>query len=67
MSARLLEWRVRLLSVGAVLALVGLALDDRRITGGAIIVLGLGIGVRLFAGRAERGGMERGGMEREED
>ena len=48
-----LAWKVRLFSAGAVLGLAGIALEDRRITGAAIVVLAAGIVLR-FMGR--RGG-----------
>lgn len=54
LSDRGVALRLRFLAVGAGLALLGLALDDRRITGTAIVVLGLGVGMRIWLGMKER-------------
>jgi hypothetical protein len=43
-----LVWKVRLFSAGAVLALAGIFLDDRRITGAAIVVLAAGMALRFL-------------------
>jgi hypothetical protein len=45
-----LSWKVRLFSVGAVLALAGIYLNDRWLTGAAIVVLTAGVGVRFLSG-----------------
>ena len=45
---RWLEWKVRLFSVAAVLGLAGIYLEERRLTGAAIIVLAGGMLLRLI-------------------
>lgn len=45
-----LEWRVRLLGVGAVLALAGIWLENSWLINGALVVLLIGFGLR-FIGR----------------
>jgi hypothetical protein len=45
-----LEWKVRLFSVGAVVALVGIYLDDRWVTGAALVLLGAGVLLRFLPG-----------------
>jgi hypothetical protein len=53
-AGRYLVWKVRLFSAGAVLALAGIFLDDRWITGVAIAVLTAGVGLRFLPmGREE--------------
>ena len=47
---RWLEWKVRLFSVAAVLGLAGIYLEERWLTGAAIVVLGGGMGLRLLPG-----------------
>lgn len=47
-----LEWRVRLFVVAAVLGLAGICFDDRRLTGGAILLLLAGLALR-FVGEAD--------------
>lgn len=44
----LLEWRVRLLLAGGVLSAAGILLDERWLTGLAIVVLGAGVLIRLL-------------------
>ena len=56
-AGRHLVWRVRLFSAGAVLALAGIFLDDRWITGVAIVVLTAGMALRFRSG----GGAEESG------
>ncbi|MDX1647796.1 MAG: hypothetical protein R3304_11685 [Longimicrobiales bacterium] len=50
-----LEWKVRLFSVAAVLVLVGLYLDERRITGAAILVLAVALLLRFLPGGSAAG------------
>jgi hypothetical protein len=38
-AGRWLEWKVRIFTVAAILGLAGLYLEDRRFTGGAIVLL----------------------------
>jgi len=45
------EAKFHLLSLGSVLALIGLVLDDRRVTGLALGVLSAGLVLRLASGR----------------
>jgi hypothetical protein len=52
-AGRWLEWKVRIFSVGAVLALVGIYLDERWMTGAAIGVLLLGFVLRFLPGMNE--------------
>jgi len=57
LAGRHLVWKVRLFSAGAVLALAGILLDDRRITGVAIAVLVAGMALRFLpVGREEESG-----------
>lgn len=49
-AGKYLEWKVRLFGVGAVLALAGLYLDERWMTGLAILVLLAGMLVRFLPG-----------------
>lgn len=49
-----LEWRVRLLALGAVFGVGGIALDARWATGSALALLLAGVTLR-FAGRRSRG------------
>ena len=46
----LLEWRVRLFSVGGVLGVAGTLLEERWLTGLAIVVLGTGVLIRFLPG-----------------
>ncbi len=52
-TGRHLTWKVRLFSAGAVLALAGIFLDDRWITGVAIVVLTAGVALRFLTGDGE--------------
>jgi hypothetical protein len=45
---RFLEWKIRLFSVAAVLALVGIYLDERWMTGTALVVLTAGLLLRFL-------------------
>jgi hypothetical protein len=45
-----LEWRVRLFVAAAVLGLAGIYFDDRRLTGGAILLLLAGLALRFAKG-----------------
>lgn len=45
-----LEWKVRLFAVAAVLALAGMYLQQRWMTGGAIVVLALAMALRFLPG-----------------
>lgn len=47
---RFLEWKVRLFTLAAVLALLGIYLDERWVIGAAIVVLGLALGLRFLPG-----------------
>jgi hypothetical protein len=49
----LLEWKIRLFSVAAVVALAGIYLDDRRVTGGALVLLVGGVLLRFLPGGSE--------------
>jgi cadmium resistance protein CadD (predicted permease) len=51
-SGRSLEWKVGIFTVGATLALAGMYLDERWMTGLAIAVLLVGIAFRLVAERS---------------
>jgi hypothetical protein len=57
-----LEWKVRLFSGGAVLALVGLGLESSLLVGLAILILLVGVGLRFLPG----GEWEEGGSPDEE-
>jgi hypothetical protein len=46
----LLLWRVRLFSAGGVLGMAGILLEERWLTGLAIVVLGAGALIRFLAG-----------------
>jgi hypothetical protein len=60
-AGRYLAWKVRLFSAGAVLALAGIFLDDRWITGVAIAVLIAGMGLRFLpVGGEEESGEQSG-------
>ncbi|MDZ7780110.1 MAG: hypothetical protein U5R14_09315 [Gemmatimonadota bacterium] len=52
-AGRHLEWKVRLFTLGAVLAVVGMALDRGWMIGAAIVVLGLGLTLRFLPGGRE--------------
>lgn len=47
-AGRYLEWKVRLFSVAAVLAVVGIYLDNRWMTGSAAVLLLAGVLVRFL-------------------
>lgn len=47
-SDRYLEWKVRLFSVAAVFALVGIYMDNHWLTGTAIALLLAGLALRLL-------------------
>jgi hypothetical protein len=49
----LLEWKIRLFSVAAVVALAGIYLDDRRVTGAALVLLVVGVLLRFLPGGSE--------------
>jgi hypothetical protein len=60
-AGRHLGWKVRLFSAGAVLALAGIFLNDRWITGVAIVVLTAGMALRFLpVGRDEESEEDRG-------
>lgn len=52
-AGRFLAWKVRIFSAGAVLALAGIYLDDRRLTGAAIVLLVGGALLRFLPGGRE--------------
>lgn len=70
---RFLEWKVGLFSVAAVLALAGIYLDERWVTGVAIVVLAAAMLLRFLPGAGAEdmdeggddpgGGQEGGGSE----
>ena len=49
-AGRFLEWKVRLFSLAAVLAIAGIYFDERWMTGSAIGVLVAGLGLRFLPG-----------------
>jgi hypothetical protein len=49
-AGRFLEWKVGLFSVAAVLGLAGIYLQDRWMTGGAILVLLAAMALRFLPG-----------------
>ena len=63
---RFLEWKVRLFSVSAVLGLAGIYLDERWMTGGAIVVLCGAVFLRFLPGGG-RGSLYGDDDELEED
>ena len=63
-AGRHLAWKVRLFSAGAVLALAGMVLDDRWITGVAIVVLTAGMALRFLPGGGEEDREEGSGENR---
>lgn len=65
----LLEWKVRLFVVGAGLGLSGIFLDESRLTGAAIVVLGAGGVMAVMAGRgtAPTGDDEEGDEAEDDD
>lgn len=50
-----LEWKVRLFSVAAVLVLIGLYLDNRWLTGLAIVLLAVAMLLRFLPGGSAHG------------
>ena len=62
-----MAWKVRLFSLGAVLALVGIYLDNRWLTGSALVVLVGGVALRFFSSHAPQTDEERGSGERNAD
>jgi hypothetical protein len=53
-AGRYLEWKVRLFTLGAVLAVVGMAVDQVWMTWAAIVVLIAGMVLRFLPGGRER-------------
>lgn len=49
-SGHFLEWKVRLFSVAAVIALAGIFLDERWMTAVAIVVLAAAMSLRFLPG-----------------
>jgi hypothetical protein len=49
-AGKYLEWKVRLFSVAAVVALAGIYLESRWLTGGAILILAAGLLLRFLPG-----------------
>jgi hypothetical protein len=49
-AGRFLAWKVRIFAAGAVLALAGIYLDDRWLTGGALVILLSGLVLRFLPG-----------------
>lgn len=49
-SDRLLEWKVRIFSVGAVLTVIGIYLEERWVTGTAVVVLAGGMLLKFGPG-----------------
>ena len=47
---RFLEWKVSIFSIAGVLALIGVYLDERWMTGGALVLLVGAMGLRLLPG-----------------
>jgi hypothetical protein len=47
-AGKYFEWKIRLFSVGAVVALTGIYLDSRWVTGAAIVILMSGLLLRLL-------------------
>lgn len=61
-----LQRKVQLFFLGAILALVGIALDSSLLVGAAILILVAGVALRLLAGRG-RAGEARPSEEEETD
>lgn len=55
-AGRYLEWKVRLFSVAAVLAVVGMYLESRWMTGAAMLILLAGLMLRFLPARAAEDG-----------
>lgn len=49
-AGRYLEWKVRIFTLGAVLAVVGMATNQNWMTWLAIVVLGAGLALRFLPG-----------------
>lgn len=47
-AGRFLEWKVRLFSVAAMVAVFGIYLENRWLTGAAIVILVAGLGLRFL-------------------
>ena len=47
-AGKYFEWKIRLFSVGAVVALAGIYLDSRWVTGAAIVILMSGLLLRFL-------------------
>jgi hypothetical protein len=47
-AGKYLEWKVRVFTVAAVLGLAGIAIDNRWLTGAAIVVLTGGVSLRFL-------------------
>ncbi len=62
-----LTWKVRIFTVGAVLAMAGIYFEERWMTGAAIGVLLAGFGLRFLPGGREGEGSGEGGEEAEGD
>lgn len=66
-AGRFLPWKIRIFSVGATLAVAGIYLDDRRLTGAAIVILLVGALIRFAPGTSRQeepgdgGGDDAGG------
>lgn len=60
-AGRYLEWKVRLFTLGAVLAVVGMALNQTWMTGGAIGVLVAGMMLRFLPDGVEAEGESEAG------
>lgn len=54
MTRRSLEWKVRVFTVGAALAMVGIYFDARWVTGTALVVLVGGVLLRFVPEGSER-------------
>lgn len=65
-AGRWLEWKVRIFTAGAILAVVGMYLEERWMTGAAIVVLLAGFFIRFLPGGEEdgHGGADAEGSER---
>ena len=59
-AGRYLEWKVGLFSIAAVLALVGISLEERWMTGGAIVLLVGAVLLRFLPGARHEEGEEEG-------
>lgn len=57
-AGRYLEWKVRLFSVAAVVALAGIYLESRWLTSAAIAILAAGLLLRFLPGAEDEGDAE---------